>query len=40
VARNPAEDVRHAREYADAYERAKGPQLALVRQWMSAIEAP
>ncbi|MGE4053831.1 MAG: VWA domain-containing protein [Vicinamibacterales bacterium] len=38
VARNPAEDVRNARQYAEAYERAKGPQLALVREWMSAIE--
>jgi tetratricopeptide (TPR) repeat protein len=39
VARNPAEDLRHAREYADAYEQAKGPLLELVREWMRAIEA-
>jgi VWFA-related protein len=38
VARNPAEDLRNAREYAEAYTRAKGPEAALVREWMSAIE--
>jgi len=27
-----------ARQYATAYEKAKGPRTALVRQWMDAIE--
>lgn len=38
TAQTPAEDVRRARTYADAYIRTKGPQAALVQQWMSALE--
>jgi hypothetical protein len=37
-ARTPAEDVKLARGYADAYLKAKGPQAALVKQWMDALE--
>lgn len=36
--RTPADDTRLARGYADAYAKAKGPQAALVRQWMDAID--
>ena len=36
--RTRAEDVRLARGYADAYEKASGPQLALVKQWMAYLE--
>jgi tetratricopeptide (TPR) repeat protein len=38
VARTRAEDLRLARRYADAYQRVKGPQAALVREWMTAME--
>jgi Tfp pilus assembly protein PilF len=38
VVHNPAEDLKRAREYADAYARANGPQLALVRQWVDYLE--
>jgi VWFA-related protein len=38
VAQTPADDLRLARAYADAYEKAKGPQVALVKQWLQAIE--
>lgn len=38
VARTRAEDVNAARGYAMAYERARGPRLALVRQWMAVLE--
>jgi hypothetical protein len=38
TAHSPAEDARLARRYADAYVAARGPQAALVRQWMQAIE--
>jgi tetratricopeptide (TPR) repeat protein len=37
VAHAPAEDVKIARGYADAYLKAKGPQPALVRQWMEYL---
>jgi VWFA-related protein len=40
AARTPAEDVRLARTYADAYIKAKGPQQALVKQWMEYLERP
>jgi VWFA-related protein len=40
VARTRAEDVKLARRYADLYAKAKGAQLALVEQWMDAIENP
>jgi VWFA-related protein len=33
-----AEDVKRAKEYADAYARANGPQAALVRQWVDYLE--
>ena len=38
VARTKAEDAKLARAYANRYERAKGPQLPLVKQWMDYIE--
>jgi hypothetical protein len=38
VARTKAEDVKLARSYAARYERAKGPQLPLVKQWVEYIE--
>jgi thioredoxin-like negative regulator of GroEL len=38
VATNRGEDLRRAREYAEAYVRAGGPQAALVKQWLNAIE--
>jgi tetratricopeptide (TPR) repeat protein len=33
-----AEDLRLAREYADAYTQAKGPQVPLVKQWVDYLE--
>jgi tetratricopeptide (TPR) repeat protein len=39
-ARTPGEDVKAARGYAAAYEKAKGPQIALVKQWMTFLEEP
>jgi VWFA-related protein len=39
VARTRAEDVKMARTYADAYEQAKGPRAALVKEWVNALEA-
>jgi hypothetical protein len=38
TAHSPAEDVKLARGYADAYRKAKGPQTGLLNQWMSALE--
>jgi tetratricopeptide (TPR) repeat protein len=38
VARTRAEDVKLARQYAETYARANGAQLALVGQWMNALE--
>ena len=38
VAHSPASDVRLARTYADAYNKLKGPQGALVKQWMEFLE--
>lgn len=38
AAQTRGEDAKLARQYAAAYEKAKGPRLALVRQWMDAIE--
>ncbi len=38
VARSPAEDLRLARSYADAYTRLNGPQGPLVRQWVEFLE--
>jgi Tfp pilus assembly protein PilF len=33
-----AEDLKRAKEYADAYARLQGPQLALVKQWVDYLE--
>jgi VWFA-related protein len=33
-----AEDLKRAHEYADAYARANGPQLALVKQWIQYLD--
>jgi VWFA-related protein len=38
AARTPAEDIALARTYADAYAKAKGPQQALVGQWIKYLE--
>lgn len=38
AAQTRAEDVKAARGYAARYERAKGPQLPLVKQWMDYLE--
>jgi VWFA-related protein len=38
AAHSPAEDLRLARRYADAYAKAKGPQAALVKQWIAFLE--
>jgi VWFA-related protein len=38
AAQSPSDDVKQARLYADAYMKAKGPQQALVRQWMAFLE--
>lgn len=35
---SPAEDLTLAKKYADAYAKAKGPQAALVRQWIDFLE--
>jgi VWFA-related protein len=40
VARSKAEDVKTARTYAAAYERGKGPQVALVKQWIEFVDPP
>ena len=34
----PVDDLKLARGWADAYAKAKGPQAALVKQWMQALE--
>jgi tetratricopeptide (TPR) repeat protein len=39
AAQTLAEDAKLARVWADAYLNAKGPQAALVKQWMQALEA-
>jgi VWFA-related protein len=33
-----AEDLKRARAYADSYAKAKGPQAALVKQWMEYLQ--
>ena len=38
VAQTRAEDIKAARGYATAYEKAKGSHLALVKQWMEFLE--
>jgi VWFA-related protein len=38
VVHTRAEDLKLAKEYADAYARTNGPQLALVRQWLDNLQ--
>ena len=38
VAHSPADDLKLAKGYADAYAKAKGPQAALVKQWVDFLE--
>jgi VWFA-related protein len=38
VAQTRAEDVNLARGYANAYEKAKGPEVRLVKQWVDFLE--
>jgi len=38
VVHNRAEDLKRAKEYADAYARTNGPQLALVKQWVDYLQ--
>ena len=38
VAHSPSADLKLAQEWAAAYAAAKGPQAALVKQWIEAIE--
>ncbi len=38
AAQSPADDVKTAKDYADKYIQAKGPQQALVRQWLAYLE--
>ena len=38
VVHNHVEDLKRAHEYVGAYARAKGPQLALVKQWVDYLE--
>jgi TolA-binding protein len=38
IVRSRAEDAQLARRYGDAYVKAKGPQAALVRQWLEFLD--
>jgi VWFA-related protein len=38
VVHNRAEDLKRAHEYADAYAKANGPQLPLVKQWVEYLD--
>jgi Tfp pilus assembly protein PilF len=38
ILHTPADDLKIAKSYADAYTKAKGPQTALVKQWIGFIE--
>lgn len=38
VVHNRAQDLQLARDYAGAYEKANGPQLPLVKQWVNFLE--
>jgi tetratricopeptide (TPR) repeat protein len=38
VAQTPADDLKMARTYAAAYEKIKGPQIALLKEWLRYIE--
>ena len=35
---NRADDLKAAHTYADTYEKARGPQIALVRQWLTFLD--
>jgi VWFA-related protein len=39
VVHNRAEDRKRAHEYADTYYRARGPQAALVKQWVDYLDS-
>jgi VWFA-related protein len=39
VVHNRPEDLKLARTYADAYEKASGPNIALVKQWVGYLES-
>jgi VWFA-related protein len=39
VVHNRAQDVQLAKDYATAYEKSGGPQLPLVKQWVSFLES-
>ena len=39
VVHNRAEDLELARQYVAAYEKASGPQLPLVKQWLNFLES-
>jgi tetratricopeptide (TPR) repeat protein len=39
VVHSRAEDRKRAHEYADAYQRARGPQAALVKQWVDYLDS-
>ena len=39
VVHNRAQDLRLAHDYAAAYEKASGPQLPLVKQWVGYLES-
>jgi VWFA-related protein len=39
VVHNRAEDRNRAHQYADAYTRARGPQAALVKQWVEYLDS-
>jgi hypothetical protein len=38
VVHNRAEDLKRAKEYAAAYERGRGTQVPLVKQWVEYLE--
>jgi cytochrome c-type biogenesis protein CcmH/NrfG len=38
LAHTAADDLKLARGWADEYAKTKGPQVALVREWMQALE--
>jgi hypothetical protein len=37
AAHSPAEDLKLAKSYAEVYTKAKGPQVALLNQWIEAM---
>jgi hypothetical protein len=38
TAHSSVDDLKLARGWADAYQKTKGPQVALVKEWMQALE--